>query len=255
MSYKSIACVADESEKAQNSYKQLSSLYDFVGLDEADVIVALGGDGFMLHTIHQYMNHKAAIYGMNCGTVGFLMNEYREDNLPELINNAREAVLHPLKMTATTKDGKKHEALAVNEVSMLRQTRQIADLRISIDNKVRIDELMCDGILVATAAGSTAYNLSIGGPILPLGSDILALTPISPFRPRRWKGALLKHNAKIKIEVLDTSKRPTSAVADFTEVRDVKLVEIKEEKNKKIKILFDPGHSLEERIIREQFLS
>lgn len=254
MEYKSIACVADDSEKARDAYKKLSKHYPFVkNIDDADVILALGGDGFMLHNLHEYMDHNAPIYGMNCGSVGFLMNEYREEDLLEHINNAKLAILHPLHMIAKSLDGSEHHALAVNEVSMLRQSKQAAHLKISIDNKERIEELVCDGVLVSTPAGSTAYNFSVHGPIIPLRSQILALTPISPFRPRRWRGALLDHKAVVKIDVLDSKKRPTSAVADFTEVRDVSSVEIREERSKEIKILFDAGHSLEERIISEQF--
>jgi NAD+ kinase len=253
--YKSIACVADDSEKAQEAYKLLALRYDFVEEAKADVIIALGGDGFMLHILHTYMDIDKPIYGVNCGTVGFLMNEYRENDLLDYINKAQLAVLHPLHMTAKTADGKEHYALAINEVSMFRQSKQAANLKISVDGKVRLNELMCDGILLATPAGSTAYNLSAQGPIIPLGSDILALTPISPFRPRRWRGALLSHKAIVRIESLNSEKRPVSAVADFTEVRDVISVEIREERDKQIKILFDEGHSLEERIIREQFIN
>jgi NAD+ kinase len=254
--YKSIACLADNSDKAQEAYKSLSAKYSFAKNDkDADAILALGGDGFMLHILHKHMESSKPIYGMNCGTVGFLMNEYRDNDLFDYINNAKVATLHPLHMTAKTSDGKEHHALAINEVSMFRHSKQAANLRISIDGQERLPELMCDGILVATPAGSTAYNLSVQGPIIPLGSDILALTPISPFRPRRWHGAILNHKAVVGVEVLDPEKRPVSAVADFTEVRDVISVEIREERKKEIRILFDPGHSLEERIIREQFLT
>jgi NAD+ kinase len=254
MKYKSIACVADNSEKAQEAYKSLNAKYKFTSDSKADAILALGGDGFMLHILHTYMDSGKPIYGMNCGTVGFLMNEYREEDLVKHINNACEVILHPLHMTAKTSDGREHHALALNEVSMFRQSKQAANLKISVDGNVRLEELVSDGVLVATPAGSTAYNLSVQGTIIPLGSDILALTPISPFRPRRWHGALLNHKAIVQIDVLDPKKRPVSAVADFTEVRDVVSVEIMEERSKQIKLLFDPGHSLEERIIREQFL-
>jgi NAD+ kinase len=253
--YKSIACVADCSDKAQEAYKALSKKYKFVKVEEdADAILALGGDGFMLHTLHKYIDSKKPIYGMNCGTIGFLMNEYREDDLYKHINEAVVAVLHPLHMTAKTRSGSEHYALAINEVSMFRESKQAANLKISVDGKERLNDLMCDGVLVATPAGSTAYNFSAQGPIIPLGSDILALTPISPFRPRRWRGALLNHKAVVEIEVLNPEKRPVSAVADFTEVRDVISVRVGEEREKEIKLLFDAGHSLEERIIREQFL-
>ena len=254
MEYKTIACVADDSKKAQAAYRSLKKQYGIVADDVADVIVALGGDGFMLHTLHKYMDCDKPIYGMNCGSVGFLMNEYGESGLIERINEAKLATLHPLHMTARTEGGEEHHALAINEVSMLRQSRQAANLRISIDGKVRLEELMSDGILVSTPAGSTAYNLSVHGPILPIKSNALALTPISPFRPRRWRGAILNHNAVVKIEVLSSDKRPVSAVADFTEVVGVVSVEVKEERAKKINLLFDAGHSLEERIISEQFL-
>lgn len=254
MEYKTIACVADDSDKAQEAYRALTAKYNFIdGVEEADVIVALGGDGFMLHKLHEYMDLNKPIYGMNCGTVGFLMNNYRESGLIEAINNARPAQLHPLHMSATTKDGTIHTALAINEVSLLRHSKQAARIRIKIDGKVRMEELMCDGILLATPAGSTAYNLSVHGPIIPIKAGILALTPISPFRPRRWKGALLNHRAEVEIEILENDKRPVSAVADFTEVSDVKLVKISEDRKTTINILFDSGHSLEERIISEQF--
>lgn len=254
MKYQNIACVADYSKKAKSSYKELASSYNFIeDVEKADVIVALGGDGFMLRTLHQYMQLEKPIYGMNCGTVGFLMNEYRHECLLDSINSAKCYNLHPLHMVATDKHGKEHNALAVNEVSLLRETRQTAHLKIIIDEQVRMKELVCDGILLATPAGSTAYNLSVQGPIIPIDAGILALTPISPFRPRRWRGALLNHKAVVKIEILDYEKRPVSAVADYTEVRDVLSVEIKEEKGKNLKLLFDRGHSLEERIISEQF--
>ncbi len=254
MTYIKIACVADDSDKAQESYEALKRDYEFIDeIEEADAIVALGGDGFMLHTLHEYMKLEKPIYGMNCGTVGFLMNEFRQEKLVEAINRAKCYNLHPLHMTATDKDGKEHHALAINEVSLLRQTRQAANLKISIDGQMRLADLACDGILLATPAGSTAYNLSAHGPIIPIKAEVLALTPISPFRPRRWRGALLSHKAVVGIDVHNPKKRPVSAVADYTEVRDVVHVEIKEERSKNIQLLFDPGHSLEERIIREQF--
>jgi NAD+ kinase len=254
MKYKTIACLADYSEKAQEAYKSLSAKYRFVpDVHAADVIIVLGGDGFMLHKLHKYMELNKPIYGMNCGTVGFLMNEYRESDLIESINQAQPAQLHPLHMVAIAKDGTVHNALAINEVSLLRCSKQAARIRIKIDGKVRMEELMCDGVLLATPAGSTAYNLSVHGPIIPIKADILALTPISPFRPRRWKGALIHHSAEVEIEILENEKRPVSAVADFTEVKDVRLVKISEERKIAINILFDSGHSLEERIISEQF--
>lgn len=254
MKYKNIACVADDSSKAQESLKELHKKYNFNNnTGDADVIVALGGDGFMLRIMHEYMDSNIPVYGMNCGSVGFLMNEYRLNNLLENIEEAKPAILHPLHMTAISKDGSEHHGLAINEVSMLRESKQAAHLKISIDGKERMEKLVCDGALVATPAGSTAYNFSVHGPIIPLRSQTLALTPISPFRPRRWRGALLDHKAVVKIDVLDYEKRPVSAVADFTEVRDVASVEIKEERSKAINMLFDHGHSLEDRIISEQF--
>lgn len=255
MKYKTIACLADNTDKAKEACAALSAKYDIVPEDEADVIVALGGDGFMLQVLHKYIDCEDKLfYGMNCGTVGFLLNEYRDEGLLECINEARLAILHPLRMIVKAKDGSTHEALAINEVSMLRQSRQAASLKISIDQHVRMENLSCDGVLVATPAGSTAYNLSVHGPILPMSCDILALTPISPFRPRRWRGALLSKRAKVTIEVLEPEKRPVSAVADSTEVRDVVAVEVFEDRTKNIKLMFDHGHSLEERIIREQFM-
>lgn len=254
--YHSIACVADDSQKAQEAYKAISLKYPLMNdVSKADAIIALGGDGFMLHTLHDYMDMRIPIYGMNCGTVGFLMNSYRENDLFDYIQKAKEIKLKPLHMIAKTRDGKEKHAIAVNEVSLLRASKQAAHLQISVDGKIRMDELTCDGALVATPAGSTAYNLSIHGPILPIGSGILALTPISPFRPRRWRGALLSHNAKVRIDILDNDKRPVNAVADFNEVEDVISVEISEDKNKEMYLLFDEGHSLEERIIGEQFIT
>jgi NAD+ kinase len=254
MTYIKIACVADDSEKAQSSYKSLKEKYQFIDdVEQADAIVALGGDGFMLNILHKHLTLEVPIYGMNCGTVGFLMNEFREDKLIEAINGAKSYNLHPLQMTAIDKSGKEHKAIAINEVSLLRETRQAANLKISIDGKMRMQDLACDGILLATPAGSTAYNLSAHGPIIPINAEILALTPISPFRPRRWRGALLNHKAVVKIDIHNPNKRPVSAVADFTEIRDVVSVEIKEDRHQNINVLFDPGHSLEERIIREQF--
>lgn len=254
--YKKIACVADESGKAQEAYKSLVRRYEFIkDVEEADAIVALGGDGFMLHSMHEYMDMNIPIYGMNCGTVGFLMNAYRENDLLECINKTKVELLSPLQMMATDKQGKHHHALAVNEVSLLRQTKQAAHIKVSVDNRVRVEELVCDGILVATPAGSTAYNLSVHGPIIPMGSQLLVLTPVSPFRPRRWKGALLSQRVLVRFDILDSDKRPVSAVADFTEIRDVISVEVREDRDKSVKVLFDRGHSLEERIISEQFMS
>jgi NAD+ kinase len=229
--------------------------YTFVSPAEADVIVVLGGDGFMLETLHKTMKKNKKIYGMNRGTVGFLMNTYARDGLFERLKRAQDVILHPLNMQAETVDGEIFEALAINEVSFLRETRQAAKLRISIDDVVRLPELVCDGLIVTTPAGSTAYNLSASGPILPLGADLLAMTPISPFRPRRWRGAILPHTACIVVEPIHPHKRPVSAVADAVEVRDIVRVSIHEERNRRLHLLFDPEHNLEERILNEQFMT
>jgi NAD+ kinase len=229
--------------------------YTFVTPAEADVIVVLGGDGFMLETLHKTMKKNKKIYGMNRGTVGFLMNTYAREGLFERLKRAQDVILHPLNMQAETVDGEIFEALAINEVSFLRETRQAAKLRISIDDVVRLPELVCDGLIVTTPAGSTAYNLSASGPILPLGADLLAMTPISPFRPRRWRGAILPHTACIVVEPIHPHKRPVSAVADAVEVRDIVRVSIHEERNRRLHLLFDPEHNLEERILNEQFMT
>ena len=221
---------------------------------EAEVIVALGGDGFMLETLHGTMHLDAPVYGMNCGTIGFLMNEYSLEGLPERLAAAAEEVINPLFMRARCQDGSRHEALAINEVSLLRQGPQAAKLRISVDGKVRMEELVCDGALVSTPAGSTAYNYSAHGPILPIGSDVLALTAMAAFRPRRWRGALLPKTAEVRFDVLDAAKRPVMADADGKSVRDVVAVEIRSEPGVRHRLLFDPGHGLEERLIREQFV-
>ncbi len=249
-----IAFVAADTPEAQDACVRLSARYAGCDPADADVIVALGGDGFMLETFHSHMAKNLPIYGMNRGTVGFMMNDYREDDLPARIAQSRAVVLHPLSMSARAIDGAVVAALAVNEVSLLRETRQTAKLKITIDGVVRLEELICDGALVATPAGSTAYNLSVGGPIIPLGANLLAITPISAFRPRRWRGALLQYNARVKIEVLEYEKRPVSAVADSTEVRDVREVEIFEDRSIDLTLLFDPEHALEERVLKEQFL-
>ena len=249
-----IAFVAADTPEAQHGLEVLASRYDPVLPREAEVIVALGGDGLMLETLHANLDRSVPIYGMNCGTVGFLMNEYREDGLAQRLAAASSVELHPLRMTATCVDGGRSEALAINEVSLFRESRQAAKLRISVDGVVRLKELVCDGALVATPAGSTAYNLSAHGPIIPLGADLLALTPISAFRPRRWRGALLPHKAVVTLEILEQDKRPVGAVADYTEVRDVAKVEIREDRDVTLRLLFDPEHNLEERIIMEQFL-
>lgn len=245
-------CAAD-TPAAQDALQRLRHRYGHLPAEKADVIVALGGDGFMLETLHRFMTLNKPIYGMNRGTVGFLMNVYMEDDLPRRLGRASKVHLHPLRMKAETVNGEHVEALAINEVSMLRETRQAAKLRIRIDDKVRLPELICDGALVCTAAGSTAYNLSAHGPILPMGANVMALTPISAFRPRRWRGAILPHTAKVDLEVTEAAKRPVSAVADYTEVRDVARVEVREDRSVALTILFDPEHNLEERILSEQF--
>jgi len=251
---KKIAFVASRSPDAEEALAHLTKKYPAVDVDEADVIVALGGDGFMLEAIHRNRNLNVPIYGMNRGTVGFLLNEYQEDNLLDRIASSEEQKLRPLHMKVTTDSGIEQNAYAYNEVSLLRQTRQAANIRVSIDGKVRIDKLMCDGCLVATPAGSTAYNLSAHGPILPIGSGVLALTPISAFRPRRWQGAVLRQDAKIHLTVLDHYKRPVSAVADAHEVRNVAEVEISVAPEREVILLFDADHNLEERILNEQFI-
>jgi NAD+ kinase len=245
---------ASERPEAQEARERLIARYGDAG-DKAQAVVALGGDGLMLETLHASLATRTPIYGMNRGSVGFLMNDYAEDDLLERINQAERAVIHPLAMTAVDTAGREHRALAINEVSMLRQTRQTAKLRIVIDGKVRMSELICDGALLATPAGSTAYNLSAHGPIIPLDARVLALTPISAFRPRRWRGALLSHTAKVEIEVLEGDKRPVSAVADNFEVRDVATVRVAEDRKINLGMLFDAGRSLEERVLAEQFSS
>jgi NAD+ kinase len=254
MTHPSFAFVASDVDEARDALARLEARYTTAPHDRAEVIVALGGDGFMLETLHRYMEREVPIYGMNCGTVGFLMNQYDEENLPERLARAVAVTLHPLAMTATTVDGRAVEARAINEVSLLRESRQAAKLRISIDGVVRLEEMICDGALVATPAGSTAYNLSAYGPIVPMGAQLLALTPISVFRPRRWRGALLSNKARVTFDVLQPNKRPVSATADFTEVRDVARVEVREAGEVSLHLLFDPEHNLEERIVREQFL-
>ncbi|CAN7143466.1 NAD kinase [Phenylobacterium sp. LjRoot225] len=250
-----IAFVASERPEAQDARAKLARHYGEVRPEEAQVIVALGGDGFMLETLHAQIDSCTPIYGMNWGTLGFLMNEYSEDGLLERISAAERTVVHPLRMVVADMHGGLHRALAFNEVSLLRQARQTAKLRISIDGKERLAELFCDGALVSTPAGSTAYNFSAHGPIIPLDAQVLALTPISAFRPRRWRGALLRHTAKVKFEILEADKRPVSAVADNFEVRDVLEVHVSEDRDLALTMLFDAGRSLEERVLAEQFSS
>ena len=250
-----IAFAAASTPLATQSQEKLVERYGNVPLERAEVIVCLGGDGFLLETLHRLLKtgSHTPVYGMNCGSVGFLMNAYAEDGLGERLSIAQGAILHPLRMRAETSDGNIEEALALNEVSLLRQMRQTAKIRISIDGRVRLGELMCDGILLSTPAGSTAYNLSAHGPIVPLSANLLPLTPISAFRPRRWRGALLPSTAAVVFDVLEREKRPVAAVADSTEVRDVVSVSIREDRSVVTTVLFDPGQGLSERIIAEQF--
>ncbi len=247
------ALVAAETEEAQAARQHLAARYRTVPVEQAEVIVALGGDGFMLETLHATIEREVPIFGMNCGTVGFLMNAFGEDGLPKRLAETQRVTLHPLRMQATTVGGESLQALAINEVSLLRESRQAAQIRIDIDGVTRMHELVCDGVLVATPAGSTAYNLSAHGPIVPIGAALLALTPISAFRPRRWRGALLPNTAQVTFEVLHPEKRPVSATADYTEVREVLRVEVCQEHTVSLNLLFDPEHNLEQRIIHEQF--
>jgi NAD+ kinase len=248
-----VAFVASPTPEAQDALAALTRLYRAVEPDEADVIVALGGDGLMLQTLHRFMSTAKPIYGMNKGSVGFLMNEFREDALFERLEGAQRSIVHPLLMVVSDMQGQTHTARAINEVSMLRQTYQAAKLCVSIDSHVRLSELIADGLLIATPAGSTAYNLSVNGPILPLNAPLLALTPISAFRPRRWRGALLPDHAKVQIDVLESGNRPVSAVADHTEFRAVLRVNVSMDRSVDLVMLHDSGHSLDERIVREQF--
>jgi len=250
-----LAFVATDTELARAAHDELARRYPSVPPEEADAIVALGGDGFMLETLHRYMERRVPIYGMHRGTVGFLMNAYSPDGLPERLARAQSVVVHPLAMTVVDQAGERHDALAINEVSLLRGGRQAAKIRIRVDDVVRLDQLVGDGVLVSTPLGSTAYNLSAHGPIIPLGAGILALTPISAFRPRSWRGALLPHAARIVFEILEPEKRPVNATADYTEVRDVLRVEVSESRGVALTLLFDPEHNLEERVFAEQFTS
>jgi NAD+ kinase len=248
-----IAFVASPVAEAEEALGRLAQRYGNVPPEQADVIVALGGDGFMLQTLHRFMSAGKPIYGMHRGTVGFLMNEYNEENLRDRLGAARTTVIHPLLMRARATDGSLRDYHAFNEVSLFRQTYQAARLRILIDGKERQAELVADGVLLATPAGSTAYNLSAQGPIIPINAQLMALTPISPFRPRRWHGALLPDSARVRVEVLEADKRPVAAVADHDEVRRVLAVDIQMDHAIGMHMLFDPGHSLDERIVREQF--
>lgn len=248
-----LAFVAAQNRMAEECAVRLSARYGNAPVDQAEVVVCLGGDGFMLETLHTVLHRDTPVYGINCGSVGFLMNPLCEEDLPARLVRAQAAVLHPLRMHAVTQSGLVEEALALNDVFLFRQTRQAAKIQIVVDGRVRLSELVCDGILISTPAGSTAYNLSAHGPIVPLSSDLLPLTPISAFRPRRWRGALLPSSADVEFKILEVDKRPVAAVADFTEVRDVISVAVSEDRSLRTTVLFDPDQSLSERIIVEQF--
>ncbi len=250
-----LALLVSDTAVAEAAGAELRARHSFVSIRDADIVIALGGDGFLLHTLHEALlaSIPKPVFGMNRGTVGFMMNEFEPDGLLERIEAARSFDLHPLLMTAETVAGETITSPAINEVSLLRETRQAAKIEIAIDGKVRMEELICDGVLVATPAGSTAYNLSANGPILPLQADLLALTPLSPFRPRRWRGALLPQASVIEFRIREARKRPVSAVADQREVRDVDLVRIVSDKSVRLQLLFDPGYALDDRIVAEQF--
>jgi NAD+ kinase len=256
--YKKVAYLASNEVKSQKTVQYFKRKYKFFPLDknhskeQVDLIIVLGGDGFMLHSLHDYMSLNVPFYGMNSGTLGFLLNEYKKENIIERLQKAKITTIHPLKMVTKNKDGET-EHLAINEVSLMRASNQAAKIRIIADGKIRLKEMVSDGVIVSTPAGSTAYNYSVGGPIIPLSANILALTPISPFRPRRWTGALLPHDAKIILKVINKEKRPVNAVADFKEIKNISEVSICEARSKTIKLLFDPKHRLEDRIIKEQF--
>lgn len=249
----SFAFISSDVPDAKAAAERLAGLYGNVSIEEADIIVALGGDGFLLQTLRETMKSGKRVYGMNRGTIGFLMNEYSDKKLPERIANAISETIRPLEMVAETGDGEVVKALAINEVALWRQSYQTAKIRISVDEQVRLEELSCDGVMVATPAGSTAYNLSAHGPILPLDAPLLALTPVSPFRPRRWRGALISNHSTVRFEVLEPGKRPVNAAADHTEVKAVISVTIRESTDVTATLLFDPSHSWNERILAEQF--
>jgi NAD+ kinase len=252
--FERIAFLASLAPEAEKAHEVLVRRYGNARPEEADVIVPLGGDGFMLRTLHKFMTSGKPFYGMHRGTVGFLMNEFREEGLRERLTAAETTLVRPLVMRARDDSGQTHEYRAINEVSLFRQIYQAARLRILVDGKVRLGELMADGVLLATPAGSTAYNLSVQGPIIPVGAPLLALTPISPFRPRHWRGALLPDTATVTIEVLEADRRPVAAVADHDEVRSVTRVDIRRDPDVAMRMMFDPGHNLDERILREQFV-
>lgn len=254
MSITRIHFVASQVTPAGDAVALMQKRYGQCDVSDADVIVALGGDGFMLRTLHRFIHRDLPVFGMKIGNIGFLMNRFSEDDLMQRLDAASQVILNPLRMEVQTGAGTETSALAINEISLLRQTNQAAHIRILVNDIVKVEDLVCDGVLLATAAGSTAYNFSVRGPILPLGTDALALTPISPFRPRRWNGAILPSSARVRFEVLDNYKRSVSATADAHEVRDVVCVDAFEDKETELKLLFDPAHSLEERILNEQFL-
>ncbi|WP_299439001.1 NAD kinase [uncultured Rhodospira sp.] len=254
MDIETVSVLNADTDASRAAGDLLRKKYGHTDPAHADVIVALGGDGFMLETLHRHMHLDAPIFGMNQGSVGFLMNQFRIHGLMERLRAAQPVTVKPLAMIARTATGAIEEALAINEVSMLRETRQAAKLRVSVDGRVRLPEMICDGVLVCTAAGSTAYNASAYGPILPMGSNVMAVTPISAFRPRRWRGAILPSVATVTVDVLEHAKRPVSAVADYTEVRDVVSVQVRENHDASLTMLFDPEHNLEERILNEQFM-
>ncbi|MBY6205736.1 NAD kinase [Halomonas denitrificans] len=249
-----IAFLSSARPAAREAAERMIERHGNVPVAEADVLVALGGDGFMLHTLHENSDHRIPVFGLHFGEVGFLMNRFSEEDLEARIRDAASFTLKPLRMHVTTQDGRTRSGLAINEVALLRQTSQAAHVRIRVNGTVRVDRLVADGVLVATAAGSTAYNLSAHGPILPLGTEAVVLTPISPFRPRRWRGAVLPAAATVEFEILNAERRPVSATADYDEVRDVARVEVTEDKHAEHVLLFDPEHSLDERILNEQFL-
>lgn len=255
--FEKVALLASDAPRAQEAYSAMQGQLDWSPLEEADAAVVLGGDGFMLQALHTMLDNGRVIpaYGVNRGTVGFMMNPYNKNaSILDRLATAKSKTIAPLRIEAVTQDGKTHSLLAINELSLLRETRQTAKIEITVGSRVRIKELICDGVLVSTPAGSTAYNLSANGPILPLDSQVLALTPISPFRPRRWRGAILPDRMKIKLKVLEPAKRPVAAVADQKEVRDIAEVRLEIDHDTELELLFDPGQSLEERIVAEQFV-
>lgn len=255
--HRKIALVASNAPAAMEAEAELRPLYDFVDLNDADLLIALGGDGFLLHMLHQLLDQRRSmpVFGMNRGTIGFLMNEFRIEGLIDRLAAARPFLIHPLSGDITTISGERHILPAINEISLLRETRQAAKLEVIINEKTMLEELSCDGVLVSTPAGSTAYNLSANGPILPLESEMLALTPISPFRPRRWRGALVPESTSIRFNVREAAKRPVSAVADQREVRNVARVDIVIDRARELTLLFDPEHALDDRITMEQFIA